>query len=72
MINLIHNTNISTAKLNIRYVKANYKKFSSKNDINKKVSICKIKSVNHYMNLNQPLTRSQLLEDNRGKAGVYM
>lgn len=49
-----------------------YRKFSSKNDINKKVSICKIKSVNHYINLNQSLTQSQLLEDNRGKAGAYM
>ena len=46
--------------------------FSSKNDINKKVAICKIKSVNHYINLYQSLTRSQLLKDNRGKAGIYM
>ena len=72
MINLTHNINISIAKLNIRYVKSNYRKFSSKNDINKKVSTYNIKSVNNYMNLNQPLIRSQLLEDNRGKAGVYM
>lgn len=49
-----------------------YRKFSSKKDINKKVSICKIKSANHYINLNQPLIQSQLLEDNRGKAGIYM
>ena len=46
--------------------------FSSKNDINKKVAICKIKFVNHYINLNQSLTRSQLLKDNIGKAGIYM
>ena len=46
--------------------------FSSINNINKKVSICIIKSANHYINLNQSLTKSQLLEDNRGKAGVYM
>jgi hypothetical protein len=46
--------------------------FSSKNDINKKVGICKIKSVNHYINLNQSLTRSQLLKDNKRKAGIYM
>ena len=46
--------------------------FSTKNDINKKVAISKIKSINHYINLNQSLIRNQLLEDNRGKAGVYM
>jgi GIY-YIG catalytic domain-containing protein/NUMOD1 domain-containing protein len=49
-----------------------YRKFSSKNDINKKISICNIKPVNHHINLNQPLIQSQLLEDNRGKAGIYM
>ena len=43
-----------------------------KNDINKKISICKIKYANHYINLNQYLTRSLLLKDNRKKAGVYM
>ena len=54
------------------YINSSYRKFSSKKDINKKASIYKIKSANHYINLNQPLTQSQLLEDNRGKAGVYM
>jgi succinyl-CoA synthetase beta subunit len=43
-----------------------------KNDINKKVSICNIKSANNYINLNQYLIKSQLLDDNRGKAGIYM
>ena len=47
-------------------------KFSSKNYTSKKVPISNIKSANHYINLNQPLIKSQLLEDNRGKAGVYM
>ena len=56
----------------IFYIKSHTRLFSSKNDINKKVSICKIKSANNYMNLNQYLTKSQLLEDNRGKAGVYL
>lgn len=46
--------------------------FSSKNYISKKVPISYIKSANHYINLNQPLIKSQLLEDNRLKAGVYM
>lgn len=32
-----------------------HRKFSSKNNINKKVFTCNIKSVNHYINLNQPL-----------------
>jgi len=60
------------ARLNLCYINGNYRKFSSKKDINKKASICNIKSANHYINLNQPLIQSQLLEDNRGKAGVYM
>jgi len=59
-------------KLNLCCSNGNYRRFSSKKDINKKASIYKIKSANHYINLNQPLTQSQLLEDNRGKAGVYM
>jgi hypothetical protein len=57
---------------NLLKIKFNTRFFSSKKDINKKVFICKIKSANHYINLNQSLTQSQLLEDNKGKAGVYM
>jgi len=75
MTNLIRSQFLSSTSFsfNISFTWiSKYRKFSSKNDINKKVSICNIKSVNHYINLNQPLTQSQLLEDNRGKAGVYM
>ena len=57
---------------NLIFIKFYARFFSNKNYVNKKVAICKIKSSNHYINLNQSLTQSQLLKDNRGKAGIYM
>jgi len=73
MTNLTRSQFRAHSRLNLCYINCNYRKFSSKKDTNKKaLSICKIKSVNHYINLNQPITQSQLLADNRGKAGVYM
>jgi hypothetical protein len=58
--------------INLLKIKFYVRFSSSKKDINKKISMYKIKSANHYINLNESLTQSQLLEDNRGKAGVYM
>jgi excinuclease UvrABC nuclease subunit len=56
---------------NLLKIKFYTRSFSSKNNIYREVSICKIKSVNHYINLDQPLVQRQLLEDIRGKAGIY-